>query len=439
MEKVLRNIIEGVSNNHGKAFFDTITIKLHEAIGADFTFIARLDREAYMSRTIALVAGGEVVDNMEYSLEHTPCADVADNSVCLYPDGITGLFPKDQLLVDMGISGYVGTPLHDSNGKVMGLTVALYKEPIKNIDFIQTVFQIFGGRIAAEIERTEYEADLEGKVAMRTAHLEGAMQSLKRTQTLLIRQEKLASLGGVVAGVAHEINTPLGIAKTGHSLHEEQLKKVANSFEDNSLTASSMKLYLEQSKEIMATVSSNLERAIDLVQNFKYAAVDRIDDSVHDHNLFQLVTRITTSLAAEFLRSKIKCTLDIEQRLQITTHGSDLTQVITNLIMNAAVHAFEGRQERKIEISARDLDDGLQIMVTDNGVGVAQDIRESVFDPFVTTKRASGSTGLGMNIVHNQVTGSLKGAIELISPLAGGTQWKIMLPKKIPEQVAHVA
>ena len=439
MEKILRNIIEGVSNNYGKAFFDTITIKLHEAIGADFTFIARIDREANMSRTIALVAGGEVVDNMAYSLEHTPCADVGDNSVCLYPDGITGLFPKDQLLVDMGISGYVGTPLHDSNGKVMGLTVALYKNPIKNIDFVKTIFQIFGGRIAAEIERTEYEASLESKVAKRTAHLEGAMQSLKRTQTLLIRQEKLASLGGVVAGVAHEINTPLGIAKTGHSLHMEQLKKLAHNFADNTLTASAMKTYVEQSEEIMATISSNLERAIDLVQNFKYAAVDRIDDTVHDHNLFQLVTRVTTSLAAEFLRSQIKCTLEIDQNLEITTHGSDLTQVITNLIMNAAVHAFEGRQDRKFESSAQDMGDSLQLMVTDNGVGVVEDIRSTVFDPFVTTKRASGSTGLGMNIVHNQVTGSLRVTIELISPLSGGAQWKIILPKKIPEQVAHVA
>ena len=140
MEKILRNIIEGVSNNYGKAFFDTITSKLHESIGADFTFIARLDLDAYVSRTVSLVAGGNVVDNMEYSLEHTPCADVADNSVCLYPDSITNLFPKDQLLVDMGIVGYVGTPLHDSDGKVMGLTVALYKQPIKDIDFVKTIF-----------------------------------------------------------------------------------------------------------------------------------------------------------------------------------------------------------------------------------------------------------------------------------------------------------
>ncbi len=439
MEKILRNIIEGVSNNYGKAFFDTITSKLHESIGADFTFIARLDLEAYVSRTVSLVAGGNVVDNMEYSLEHTPCADVADNSVCLYPDSITNLFPKDQLLVDMGIVGYVGTPLHDSDGKVMGLTVALYKQPIKDIDFVKTIFQIFSGRISGEIERTEYQLNLEDKVAKRTAHLEDAMHSLKRTQTLLVRQEKLASLGGVVAGVAHEINTPLGIAKTGHSLHVEQTKKITKSFADNSLTATAMKEYLNQSKEIMSTVTVNLERAIDLVQNFKYAAVDRIDDTVHTHNLNKLVTRVTTSLAAEFLRSQIKCTIDIDAHLDITTHGSDLSQVISNLIMNAAVHAFDGRPDRKIEVSAHDMGDSFELLVTDNGVGVDESIRKTVFDPFVTTKRGAGSTGLGMNIVHNQVTGALKGHIELISPLAGGAQWKLSLPKKLKQPVAHVA
>ncbi len=439
MEKILRGIIEGVSNNYGKAFFDTITLKLHESIAADFTFIARLDLDAYVSRTVSLVANGKVVDNIEYSLKDTPCANVADNSVCLYKDSITHLFPKDQLLVDMGIVGYVGTPLHDSDGNVMGLIVALYKQPIKDIEFVKTIFQLFSGRIAGEIERTEYQLNLESKVAKRTAHLEDAMQSLKRTQALLVRQEKLASLGGVVAGVAHEINTPLGIAKTGHSLQVDKTKKLIKSFDENTLTASSMKAYLSDSMEVMATVTDNLERAIDLVQNFKYAAVDRIDDSVHTHNINKLVTRVTTSLAAEFLRSQIKCTIDIDAGLEITTHGSDLTQVISNLIMNAAVHAFDGKSDRKIEVSVKDTGDTFELLVTDNGRGVDKSIQKNVFDPFVTTKRSEGSTGLGMNIVHNQVTGSLKGQIELICPLAGGTQWKLSLPKKLKQGVANVA
>lgn len=433
MEKILRNIIEGVSNNYGKNFFDVITLKMHEVIGADFTFIARLDREAYVSRTISLVAGGNIVDNMEYSLKDTPCANVADNSVCMYPNDITHLFPDDQLLIDMGIEGYIGSPLIDSKGEVMGLTVALYKTPIQNPEFTETVFQIFSGRISAEIERSEHEQVLEDKVAERTHHLEVAMAELKATQDKLIQQEKLASLGGVVAGVAHEINTPLGIAKTGNSLYQNLLKQVKTKFDEKKLTASEMLTHLERSTEVADTVSENLERAIDLVQNFKYAAVDRVDSSVREHNLYELIQRIAQSMHAEFKGHNISVMNEIDQSIIITTYGSDLSQVITNLFSNACIHAFEGDKGGIITIRGKLEGEQIHLYVEDNGMGVDKEIRDKVFDPFVTTKRAKGSTGLGMNIVFNQVTGKLHGSIELQSPEAGGTVWHMELPTKIDE------
>ena len=431
MEHVLRGIIEGISNNYGKAFFESIVLKMHEAVHSDFAFITRIDDIDRMSRTIVLVESGQIIDNIEYGLKDTPCAEVRNDNMCLYPQDICKYFPNDQLLVDMGIEGYVGAPLTDSTGKLVGLVVALYKEPIKDIDFVQVVFQLFSGRIAAEIERTEYEHNLESIVAQRTAHLEDAMHSLKRTQTQLIQQEKLASLGGVVAGVAHEINTPLGIAKTGHSFHNDLLKKVQKAFADKTLTASAMQDYIDQAFEIMDTVGGNLERAIDLVKNFKHAAVDRIDSEIHQHNLHELISRIVISLAAEFQRNQITCTSQIDESIEINTYGSDLSQVVSNLIMNASVHAFEGRTDKKIYIQAESITGGIELLVGDNGVGVNESIRDCVFDPFVTTKRHSGSTGLGMNIVYNLVTSKLKGSIELVLPSEGGTQWKIHLPKHL--------
>lgn len=436
MEKVLRNIIEGVSNNHGSAFFETICLKLHEAIGADFTFIARLDTDAYVSRTIALVAGGEIVDNMEYSLEHTPCANVADDSVCMYPKNIIPQFPQDQLLIDMGIEGYVGTPLHDSNGNVMGLTVALYSQPIKDVEFTRTVFEIFSGRIAAEIERTEYQQHLEDKIHERTQHLEDAMDDLKDTQSKLIRQEKLASLGGVVAGVAHEINTPLGIAKTGHSLQVDKLNALAQAFKDKKLTESFMNQYLSDAQEISHTVSANLERAIDLVQHFKLAAVDRIDDAIHKHNLFDMAAHVERLLEPEFLRCQVQCNISIDKKIELDTHGSDLSLVLNNLIMNACVHAFEDRENGLIEMIAIEKGNQVEIDIKDNGCGVKEELKETVFDPFVTSKRNKGGTGLGMNIVHNHITNKLGGTIELITPKEGGTQWHIVLPKSLQEDAA---
>ena len=431
MEKILRNIIEGVSNNYGSAFFETICLKLHAAISADFTFIARLDIDAYVSRTIALVAGGQIVDNMEYSLEHTPCANVADDSVCMYPKNIIPQFPKDQLLIDMGIEGYVGTPLHDSSGNVMGLLVALYSQPIKDADFTRTVFEIFSGRIAAEIERTEYQQHLEEKIHERTQHLEDAMVDLKDTQAKLIRQEKLASLGGVVAGVAHEINTPLGVAKTGHSLQINKLSALSQAFKGKQLTESFMNQYLADAQEISQTVSSNIERAIDLVQHFKLAAVDRIDDAIHEHNLFDMVSHVGRLLEPEFLRCQIQFNIRIDKKIELDTHGSDLSLVLNNLIMNACVHAFEGQDNAQVEITAQETGNQVAIDIKDNGCGVKEEIKETVFDPFVTSKRNKGGTGLGMNIVHNHITNKLGGIIELVSPKEGGTQWHIVLPKSL--------
>ena len=429
MEAVLRSIIEGVSNNYGKEFFDIITLKMHEVIGSDFTFIARLDREAYVSRTISLVAGGQIVDNMEYSLKDTPCANVADNSVCMYPTDITSLFPDDQLLIDMGIEGYIGTPLIDSEGQTMGLTVALYKDPIQTPEFVETIFKIFSGRIAAEIERSEYEQRLEEKVSQRTEHLEKALAELKSAQTTLLQQEKLASLGGVVAGVAHEINTPLGIAKTGHSFHQSILSKIQQQFDDKTLTATNMNDYIEKAVEVTQAVSDNLERAIDLVQNFKHAAVDRIDDTKRMLSLHDVIQRISQSMKAEFLRNHVQFKLDVDESIQLDSYASDLSQVMSNLFMNACIHAFDGIEHPELRVTAKLHEDHAVIDVMDNGIGVNADIKDTIFEPFVTTKRNQGSTGLGMNIVFNLVTGKLNGTIKLLpTGTKKGTAWRLTLP-----------
>jgi len=271
------------------------------------------------------------------------------------------------------------------------------------------------------------------EVEQRTAEtLRARDETEKANQSLLIQQEKLASLGKISGNVAHEINTPLGIANTGLSFHQNLVQGIKTEVRDKSITVATMNDYINQSEEVMDTINTNLQRAIELAKNFKYTAVDRIDAKQHKHNLSQLVSRLTTSMSAEFLQDKITCTLNIDQTLHITTHGSDLSQVICNLLMNAAVHAFEGRESRTIEISAQPVEATIELLVTDNGVGVAEKIRSSLFEPFVTTKRNSGGTGLGLNIVQSLVKDRLHGTIELVSPPTGGTQWRIMLPPKLP-------
>ena len=148
-------IITSLKSSYGKDFLDTITMQLHKSIGAQFTFIAKLDAIRNVSQTMSLVAGDEFAENFEYSLEFTPCADVSDDSTCIFPSKICNLYPKDQLLIDMGIDGYIGAPLHDSKGAVFGLVVALYSKPIENAEEVASLFELFAGRISAELERAE--------------------------------------------------------------------------------------------------------------------------------------------------------------------------------------------------------------------------------------------------------------------------------------------
>ena len=182
MQSQIRTIIVAVSNTYGDDFFNSITLALHNVIGADYTFIAVLDAEKSISKTIALVAKGQIVDNFDYALEGTPCANVADDSICYYRDHVCETFPKDQLLIDMHIEAYLGTPLHDSKQEVMGLIVSLYEEPLEDDHEVVTLFKVFSGRIAAELERRDYEISLEQKVLSRTLALSSTEEQLQQAQ-----------------------------------------------------------------------------------------------------------------------------------------------------------------------------------------------------------------------------------------------------------------
>ncbi|QOY54539.1 PAS domain S-box protein [Candidatus Sulfurimonas marisnigri] len=153
MELKLKSIIETLKNSSGQQFFERIVLSMASSMDVDYVFIARLDSKKNNSTTIALTAKGKIVDNFSYELKNTPCADVSENSVCCFTQDITKLYPKDQLLIDMNIEAYIGTPLHDSQGNVMGIIVALSERKIENEDSIKTLFEVFSGRIAVEMER----------------------------------------------------------------------------------------------------------------------------------------------------------------------------------------------------------------------------------------------------------------------------------------------
>jgi len=158
---VLPEILKGLESTYGDEFFNKMTFQLDKVIDADYTFIASIDMAQNIAKTISMVVDGAFVDNFEYDLVHSPCAVVMDDLVCIYPENICGVFPNDKLLVDMGIEGYVGVALHNSRNEIIGIIVALYRTAIKDPQMAKTLFELFSGRIAAEMERAAQSRDLE--------------------------------------------------------------------------------------------------------------------------------------------------------------------------------------------------------------------------------------------------------------------------------------
>lgn len=437
-EQFIPNIIKSLKATYGEEFFNTISLQLNEIIGADFTFIAKLNKQQHTAKTISLVSNNAIIDNFEYALQDTPCADVSDDNICMYPKDICRLYPNDQLLIDMDIDGYIGVPLHDSQGQVMGIVVALYKNEIKNSLLVSTLFDFFSGRISAEIERAEREKELydlnetlEHRVSQRTQELSETLTRLKQYQDTLVEQEKMASLGNLVAGVAHEINTPLGVAILSSSYIDEVIQKLNKEMQANSLTKKSFNQSIGNIIEAQDSIRFNLTRAAELVQSFKQVAVDRNMDDLQEIQLKPWLERIRNSLLPMLKKQQIEFNLDCHQDIKINSFPAKLTQVITNLVSNSATHAFPTEQHidnKRIDIKAKINKEELTITYSDNGAGISDEVSEQIFQPFFTTKRGQGSTGLGLSILSNIVSGNLAGDIKLNRDVPTGCEFIITLP-----------
>lgn len=204
----LPQIIKSLKSSHGSDFLNSITLELNKCIGATYTFVARVDPEKYTATSLSMVANGEQVENFEYELNDTPCEVVTNESVCVYPRGICHLFPKDQLLIDMKIEGYIGVALHDTSGQLIGIVVALHEKEIENPEHVTALFELFSGRIAAEMERSQQEKRLEEL----NQQLESKLTELKASE------QRLAS---------HLENTPLGCITWDQSFHCIEWNKAA--------------------------------------------------------------------------------------------------------------------------------------------------------------------------------------------------------------------
>ena len=255
---------------------------------------------------------------------------------------------------------------------------------------------------------------------------------LDATRDELIRKDKLAALGGLVAGVAHEINTPLGVAVTAASLAGDRLREVEEAFLAGTLRRQDLQHGLAQAQEAARMTLGNLRRAADMIGNFKQIAVDQSSEAERTVLLGPYVREVVASLGPLYRRTPHRVVIEVKADVELTTFVGAISQVCTNLVQNALVHAFPGEQIGTVTIEVdRDGERGASLVCRDDGVGMEPAVLRRVFDPFFTTQRGRGGSGLGMHIVHNLVTDLLGGTIEVTSAPHQGTQVTIRLPIRV--------
>jgi PAS domain S-box-containing protein len=280
------------------------------------------------------------------------------------------------------------------------------------------------------------------KANVELAHqdLSAVLVTLKQAQASLITSEKMASLGALVAGIAHELNTPIGNSLLTATALSDMVADFERKLADGGIRRSALDAHLADAKTACAIIANSLGRAADLITSFKQVAVDQTSDQRRRFALAGVLHDTLATYAAQLRRANCEVKVDVPETLTLESYPGSVGQVLSNLINNAMLHAFEGRAHGRITISAREEGEGMAVLrFQDNGVGMSSRVLHQIYDPFFTTKMGQGGSGLGMNIVYNIVTGVLKGKIDIESAPDKGTCITITLPLRVPLQEDELA
>ena len=370
-----------------------------------------------------------------------------------YMAGIFGIEPADAIgRTTSDLMSRYGADKTDENDKrvlAVGRELGFYEEEYKDslgnmrqwlvnklpildtagdIENIVTVALDIGER-----KRVEFE--------MRKARdaAEAALRNLRETQNSLIEAEKLAALGRLVAGVAHEVNNPVGISLTVASALERKTANFTAEVARGELRRSSLNDFLDTSRDAASQLVANLNRAAELIQSFKQVAADRNYSDQRSFDLGDLTEQVVMSLRPGLRKHNLTLNVDCQPNLMMNSYPGPYGQVLTNLFLNSVAHAFPDGKAGTVDILVRELGkDNVEIIFSDNGCGMSLDVRRRAFDPFFTTRRDQGGTGLGLHIVYSIVTNRLGGRLDLDSEPGEGTRIQMILPRVAPlEQAAE--
>ena len=307
---------------------------------------------------------------------------------------------------------------------VIGLFIGLYGARALRAELVRVR--------AAEQAQHRLNLELESRVTARTAELTTTLQELRQTQFELVQSEKLAALGAMVTGIAHELNTPVGNAMMVVSTLAEQQRELERKLA-HGLKRSVLDQFLYVVRDGNELLERSLQRTADLVATFKQVAVDQSSAHRSQFMLDEVLPSIMLTCRPTLERPGIRFTCDVAPGLEMDSYSGPLGQVLITLLGNAMKHAFEGCSVGQLQLRAHALgDDWVRISVTDDGVGIPRYNLPRVFDPFFTTKLGQGGSGLGLHIAHNIVTGMLGGRIQVRSEAGQGSEFCVELPRRAP-------
>lgn len=302
--------------------------------------------------------------------------------------------------------------------------------------FAKQRHEVHAAKQSAEENRDALAAEM-AKTQLANMELQRTLQALKRATEELTRSEKMAALGSLVAGISHELNTPIGNSVTVASNLQDQVQTLEREISDGTLKRSSMAQFISSATTGLNILTRSLDTAKELIHSFKQVAVDQSSEKRRQFELGAVLEELAITLRPMFRQTPYRMELDVQPGIALDSYPGALGQIMTNLVSNSLVHAFEGRVHGTMRIRTRATDSAhVELVFSDDGVGIPQDQQARVFDPFFTTKLGHGGSGLGLNIVYNLVTAVLGGSIRLESAPEQGVSMVMVLPRVAPQPVA---
>lgn len=443
----LKLIVEGIASQIGEAFFQACAHYLAEVLHIQYALIAEFVNDSQpRAKVLAFWAGKEFGENFEYDLAGTPCGVLYEQGLQIYPQLLQQQFPEDKDLITLNAESYLGIPILDPQGKPLGHIAGLHTQPLEhNYQEQEAILKIFAARSAAEIERQLAEKALK----QQNIYLQATLKKLQQTQAQLIQAEKMSGLGHLVAGIAHEINNPIGFIHSNITHTQEYFNTLLellaayqsecpqpSALLQEKIQAADLEFLQEDASKMLSSMQSGSDRIRDIVLSLRNFS--RFDEagkkSVDLHEGIESTLLILQHrLQAEKHLPEITVIKEYGKLPQVNCYASQINQVFMNIFSNAIdalKSAFPNILSPNIRVKTEAIADNkaVRISIIDNGVGMDEATLSQIFNPFFTTKPVGSGTGLGLSISYQIIVEQHCGKLNCVSSLGQGARFVIEIP-----------